>query len=539
MHRVLISDPLAEEGLRILEAAEGIEVVNTPGLKGDELKSVLAECDGVIIRSGTTITADLLQRPSKLRVIVRAGAGVDNIEVPAATREGIVVMNTPGGNTLSTAEHTIALLLALSRHVPAADLSLREGRWDRKKYTGSQLAGKTLGVIGLGRVGLAVAKRAIGLEMNILGYDPFLSAERAAELGIESVSDPEDIYPRADIVTVHVPLGEQTKGMVGKSQMAKLRKGAAVINCARGGIVDEDALLEALESGHLSGAALDVYSSEPCTDSPLFKLPNVVVTPHLGASTQEAQLNVAIEAANLIVNYLQKGNIRFAVNMASLEPSELEEARRHLDICRRLGLFQAQLAKGAISKATITYQGEAAKKKTSLLTTAFAMGLLENSLEEEVNLINARVLAEERGITIVEKISSEHSDFATLVRVEVESDQGTTVLAATTRGRQFVRLVRIGSYRLDSIMDGTMVVYVHQDKPGLIGLVGTVLGKHGVNIAGMTVGREVEGGEATGILAVDGVPCPEALQEIRADDRISAVHVVKLPACGEMPPSFG
>ena len=316
MHRVFISDSLAKEGIEILKSSGKIEIDNRSNLAGEELKSAIAQADGMIIRSGTRLTADLLEGQKRLKLIVRAGVGVDNIDVPSATRNGIIVMNTPGGNTLSTAEQTIALMLAVCRHVPAADATLRSGKWDRKSFTGTQVAGKTLGVIGLGRVGLAVAKRALGLEMKVLGYDPFLSPERAATLGIEFIPNVADILPRVDLVTVHVPLTDDTKGLIGAKQIATMKKGSYVINCARGGIVDEAALYEALKSKHLAGAAAHVFETEPCTSSPLFELPNVVVSPHLGAATNEAQFNVAVEAAELMSDFFNTGNIRFAAQYA-------------------------------------------------------------------------------------------------------------------------------------------------------------------------------------------------------------------------------
>lgn len=539
MPRILVSDPLPDEGLRILEKTPGVELDKRSGLKGDELRLALSNADGVIVRSGTTLTSDLLKGQTRLKVIVRAGVGVDNIDVPAATRAGIVVMNTPGGNTTSTAEQTIALLLAMCRHIPAADASMRRQSWDRKSFVGAQLAGRTLGVIGLGRVGLAVAKRAIGLEMKVIGYDPFLSKERAAELGVTTVSKLDDLYPLVDIVTVHVPMGDDTKKIINARTLALLPKGAYVINCARGGIVDEAALAAALKSKHIAGAALDVFEEEPPKTNPFIDMPNVVLTPHLGASTAEAQLNVAIEAAQLMSDFFSTGNVRFAVNMGAIDPAELKGVLRHLDIARRLGRLQAQLAKGPIRQADVYYHGEAAKKNTRLITAGFAMGLLESALEESVNPVNALVLAQERGINVVEHTSSEPTDFSTLIRTEVQTDQETFVASGTTRGAQYNRLVRLGPYRLDAFMDGTLLIYFHQDKPGLIGFVGTVFGKHGVNIAQMTVGRKDPGGNAIGVLALDSDPPAAALDEIRADRRIHAVQVVKLPAFGDMPNCFG
>ena len=341
------------------------------------------------------------------------------------------------------------------------------------------------------------------------------------------------------MLSVHVPFSEETRGLIGAPQLKQMRPGSYVINCARGGIVDEIALQEALESGHLAGAAIDVFAKEPTTDSPLFRLPNVVVTPHLGASTSEAQLNVAIEAADLMAGFLLRQNVRFAVNMASVDPTELKDVRRHLDIAHRLGLLQSQLAHGRVKSATVQYQGEAAQKNTRLITAAFAMGFLQHALEEQVNLINANLLAEERGIQFSEQTSSEPSDFHTLIRTEVQTDRDHYLASGTTRGNQYNRLVRLGPYRLDTFLDGTMLVYTHMDKPGLIGFAGTVLGTHGVNIAQMNVGRKTPGGDAIGVLALDSEPPEHALDAIRDHEHISSVQVVKLPPAGELPTCFG
>jgi D-3-phosphoglycerate dehydrogenase len=535
MHRVLISDSLAKEGLEILRRTGKIEIDDRPGLKGDELRAALGEADGVIIRSGTRLTPDLLDGQKRLKVIVRAGVGVDNIDVPTATRNGIIVMNTPGGNTLSTAEQTIALMLAMCRHVPAADASLRGGKWDRKSFTGTQVAGKTIGVVGLGRVGQAVARRALGLEMKVLGYDPFLSAERATAMGIEFIPSVAEMLPRVDILTIHVPMTDETKNLISTAEMAQMKKGSFIVNCARGGIIDEAALYESLVSKHLAGAALDVFLEEPCTDSPLFKLPNVVVSPHLGAATNEAQFNVAVEAAELMSDFFDTGNVRFAVNMPSIDPKELADVSQSLDIAWRLGILQAQLAKAPIRRATIALLGRAASQNTRLIRAGFAAGLLEGALEQQVNLVNAEYLAQERGIELVETTSSMVTDFHTLIRTDVETDQETTTAAGTVRGTQYSRLVRLGPYRLDSFLDGNLILYHHQDKPGLIGAVGTICGEYNVNIAQMNVGRREPGGDALGVLAVDSLPPAAAVEKIRKDPRISSVSVVKLPPFGARP----
>jgi D-3-phosphoglycerate dehydrogenase len=539
MPRVLISDKLEPPGLDLLRQA-GLELDNRPGLSGAALQEALQAADGVIVRSGTRITAELVEKPGKLRAIVRAGVGVDNIDVAAATRRGIVVMNTPGGNTVSTAEHTITMLLALARHIPAADGSIRQGKWERGKFVGTQLAGKTLGVVGLGRIGREVARRAAGLDMKVVGFDPFLAPDRAAQLGIESVAGLSELLPRCDFLTVHTPLTDETRHLIGAPQLALLRKGARVLNCARGGIIDEEALAEALRSGHIAGAALDVFVQEPpSTDHPLLKLPNVVVTPHLGASTVEAQTSVALEAAQLLTDFLTRGIVQFAVNMAAVDRTELEELRLYVDMARRLGLLHAQMCQGAIKRAELNYRGEVARRGTKLITAAFAAGLLEYRLAENVNIVNAELLARERGIEIAERSSTRKGDFGTLLQTEVVTDKKTYTASGTLFGNQFLRLVQLGPYHLDTFMDGIMLIFTHRDVPGLIGFIGTIFGKHQVNIAQMTVGRQVAGGEAIAVLNLDNQPPEEALKEVRAHPQISSLSVVKLPPPGQMPAWFG
>ncbi len=539
MPRVLINDNLEAPGLDLLRQA-GIDIDERRGLKGDALKAALRDCDGLIVRSGTQLTAEYLDDPGRLRAVVRAGVGVDNIDVAAATRKGIVVMNTPGGNTVSTAEHTITLLMAVARLLPAADASLRAGKWERGKFVGSQLAGKTLGIIGLGRIGREVARRAIAFDMKVVGTDPFLAPERAAQLGIESVPDLDSLLPRCDFLTVHVPGGPETRDMIGAAQLAKLPPGARVINCARGGIYNEDALVEALQSGHLAGAALDVFAQEPPPpDHPLFQLPNVVVTPHLGASTVEAQTSVAREAAQLLIDFLLRGVVGFAVNMAAVDRTELKELRLYVDLARRLGLLHAQMAQGAIKRAELTFRGEVARRSTKLITAAFTAGLLEYRLDQTVNIVNAELLARERGIELTEQSNPKKGDFSTLIRADVITDKKTYTAAATLFGNRLLRLVQLGPYHLDSYLDGVMLIFTHRDLPGLIGYIGTIFGKHSVNIAQMTVGRQLPGGEAIAVLTLDCPPPEAALAEVRGHPQISSVSVVKLPPAGQMPAWFG
>ncbi|MCS6866906.1 MAG: phosphoglycerate dehydrogenase [Gemmataceae bacterium] len=539
MPRVLIADKLEATGIELLTAA-GIEVDNRPGLKGDELKAALRAADAAIVRSQPKLTAEYFENVGKLRAIARAGVGVDNIDVPAATRQGVVVMNTPGGNTIAAAEHTIALMLALARRIPAADATMKAGGWDRNKFVGTEVAGKTLGIVGLGRIGREVARRAKGLDMRVIALDPFVTAAKAAELGLETAAHLDELLPHVDFLTLHVPLAENTKSLIGARELSLMKKSARILNVARGGIVDEHALAAALAAGTIAGAGIDVFSTEPVPpDNPLLKAPNVVLTPHLGASTLEAQENVALEAAQLIVNFLQYGHIANAVNMATVNPAELAEVRPLVDLARRLGLLQAQLAQGVIRKAALTYRGDLAGQKTRLLTAAFTAGLLEYRLSAGVNLVNAELLARERGIEIVESANPKKGDFASVFHTEVETEEGTTIAAGTLFGDQYVRLVQLGPYRMESYLDGVLLVFTHQDVPGLIGFVGTIFGTHGVNIAQMTVGRRTPGGDAIGILNLDSPPPEAALAAVKSHPNIRSLRVVKLPPAGEMPAWLG
>jgi D-3-phosphoglycerate dehydrogenase len=375
--------------------------------------------------------------------------------------------------------------------------------------------------------------------MKVIGFDPFLAPDRAAQLGIEAAPDLDTLLPRCDFLTVHTPLTAETTDLIGARELARMKKGARVINCARGGIVNEAALAEALKSGHIAGAALDVYVNEPPpADHPLLKLPNVELTPHLGASTTEAQESVSLEAAQLLIDFLTRGVIQFAVNVAPVDRAELQEIRLYVDLARRLGLLHAQMCQGSIKRAELHYRGEVARRSTRLITAAFTAGLLEYRLAEQVNIVNAELLARERGIDIVEQISPKKGDFSTLVHAEVVTDKKTYIAAGTLFGNQFLRVVQIGPYRLDTYIDGILLVFTHRDVPGLIGYIGTIFGKHQVNIAQMTVGRQVAGGEAIAVLNLDSDPPEEALKEVRSHSQISSLCVVKLPPAGEMPPWF-
>lgn len=541
MPSVIVLDNLSQDGLDLLDAAEGIDYEVRTGLKGDDLKAALADFDGAICRSGVKLTADVLEGQTRLKAIVRAGVGTDNIDKPAATRAGIVVMNTPAGNTVSTAEHAFALMLAMSRNVAPAYQGLLEGRWDRKKFMGTQVAGKTLGVVGLGRIGLAFVERAQAFEMNVIGFDPFMSAERAAELGIELVTDVSDMLPRVDYVSVHTPLTEETKDLIGPAEIDAIKPGARLVNAARGGIYNEDALVAGLKSGKLAGVALDVYPDEPCTESPLFGMPGVVCTPHLGASTEEAQTQVAVEAVELLTAFLNTGAIRCAVNVPSVDPKTLELVRGYLDVAHRLGRLVAGLVPSGATACRLIYRGEVCDRDTKLLTSAFAAGLLENAMDEGVNLINAETLLRERGIEIVEENHSDMGTFRSTIGVMVEAGGVARRVDGTLFGKDMPRLIGVDDYRLEAFLDGCLLVFSHQDVPGIIGAIGSALGEHGVNIAQMAVGRagDAPGGDAIGILNLDGEPPQKALDAVLAINAISSATVVHLPPAGSLPEWLG
>jgi D-3-phosphoglycerate dehydrogenase len=537
MPRVVVLDNLAKEGLEMLTAASGIEHEVRTGLKGAALQETLAEFDGAICRSGVKITAAALEGNRRLKAIVRAGVGTDNIDKTAATRAGIVVMNTPAGNTISTAEHTFAMMLALARNIAAACQSLIEGRWDRKRFMGSQLAGKTLGVVGMGRIGQAVAVRARAFQMKVLGCDPFFSSDRMREIGIEPAATVGDMLPHVDYLSVHTPLTDETRGLIGAAEVEQLRPGARLINCARGGIYDEAALAEGLKCGKLAGVALDVYTTEPCTESPLFGLPGVVATPHLGASTAEAQTLVATEAVDLLIDFFKTGAIRHAVNMAPVDLEALEGIRPFLGVAYRLGLLLAGLDQAGATACRVLYRGEIADKETKILTAAFAAGLLQDALDEEVNIVNSEFLLRERGIELVEQSCRDVGAFRSAMTAEVVTSHGEHAATGTVFGEAMPRLVVLDTYRLEAYLDGCLMVFTHQDVPGIIGTVGTILGEHRVNIAQMAVGRRGDGpgGDAIGVLNLDARPPAEAHAAVADHPAISSVTVVELPANEQMP----
>ena len=538
MPKIVLLDPISDDGKNMLRNAPGIEFEDRIGLKGEELKQCLAEFDGAIVRSGVKITAESLSGNTRLKAIARAGAGVDNIDTQAATRQGIVVMNTPGGNTISTAEQTFALILALSRNTAPAYQSLIEGRWDRKSFTGHLLAGKTLGIVGMGRIGQVVAGYAKAFDMKVIALDPFFTAQRAEELGIILVNHLHEMLPQIDFLTVHTPLNDQTRGIFSKKELALIKKGAKLINCARGGIYDRDALVEGMATGKLGGVALDVYEEEPCTEHPLFGKPNVVCTPHLGASTEEAQTNVALEAVELLLDYFSNGTIRQAVNFGTLDAKTLASHRGHLNVAYRLGMVSAQMQLGNIKSCKLRFKGEVANKDTKLISSAFAAGLTTAAMNEEISIVSAAPLLKERGIDLVVEKSSEVGEFSSLITAELEGDQGATILSGTLFGSSMPRLVMIDNYQLEGYLDGNLLFIDHQDKPGVIGALGFALGKRNINISDMSMGRAKgakPGGQSIAVLALDDKPDTQVLQEIVELPLVTKVYSVKLPSATTLP----
>lgn len=447
--KVLISDSLSKEAVDILEKEKDFKVDVLTKLTPEELKKAIKDYDALLVRSATKVTKDLIGAAAKLKIIGRAGVGLDNVDIDAASKKGIIVVNTPGGNTISTAEHTFSMMLALSRNIPQADLSMRKGEWERKKFMGVELYGKVLGIVGLGRIGTEVAKRAASFEMRVLAYDPYLSVDKAKDLGIELV-DLKTIYKEADYITVHTPLTDETRHMISGREFGLMKKGVRVLNCARGGIIDEEALVKAVESGKVAGAAFDVYEDEPPKDSKLLKLENVVLTPHLGASTEEAQTNVAVDVANTVRDALLNRGVRNAVNMPYVDPEIYKVIEPYLKLAENIGSIHAQLAEGHIKRVKIRYVGEIIKYDLSPFTVSIMKGMLTPILQETVNFVNSLVIAKERGINIIETKTAEVQDFASLIYVEVETDKSKSSLTGTLFTKVDPRIVKIDEFYVDS-----------------------------------------------------------------------------------------
>ncbi len=525
--RILISDSLAEEGVKILKKEKGFRVDVKTKLTPEELKKIISGYDALIVRSQTKVTKDIIKNAGKLKFIARAGVGLDNVDVNEASKRGIIVMNAPGGNTVSTAEHTFSLILALSRNIPQADRSLKKGEWNRKKFMGVELYGKTLGIIGLGRIGAEVARRALSFKMKVIAHDPFLLQERAASLGVESVSI-DTLFRKSDFITVHTPLTTRTRHVIGGENLKKMKKGVRIVNCARGGIVDEKALVEAIEAGRVAGAALDVYESEPPGEARIISMDRVVTTPHLGASTEEAQVNVAIDVAEALKDALKNKGIRNAVNAPSIEPELLEIIRPYLDLAEKIGKMHAQLAQGSINRVTIRYVGDIGKYNLNHITRSIIKGLLEPILEENINYINAPVIARERGIRIIEEKTERIEDFANLIYVRVEAARSKNSIMGTLFTKVDPRIVKINEFYVDAVPEGHMIIIYNIDKPGIVGQIGSILGKNRINIAGMTFGRLKQGGKAITLLNVDSVVPESVLDKIRKARYINEAKHIKL-----------
>src|SRR5262245_20788739 len=511
--KILVTDSLAPEGLAVFQNASGFEVDVKIGLKADELKKICSDYDGWVIRSGTKITSELIEAAKKLKVIGRAGVGYENIDADAATKRGIVVMNTPGGNNVTTGEHTIAVMMALARHIPQAVASVKSGKWDRNKFVGVELCNKTIGVVGLGNVGRIVAERAAGLRMKVIGYDPFIAADNVARMGVEP-GTLEDIFTKSDFITVHVPLTPETQGMINKAAFAKMKTGVRIINCARGGIVDEQDLADAIKQGKVAGAALDVYVDEPPkADHPLVKLDQVITTPHLGASTDEAQLNVAIAVAEQMVDFLTNGVVRYAVNVPSVSPELLEVLRPYLTLGEKLGSLHSQMAGALPKEVQIEYRGDVTQYNVAPLTLAVLKGLLTPVMESAVNYVNAPLVAKERGIKVVESKSEWAGDFASSIIVKAKNGKENLEIEGAMFGAKHPRIVRVNDFYLEAVPEGYILILQNKDVPGVVGTVGTILGKSGINIAGMELGRTQRGGKAISFTHVDEMVGKKALDE--------------------------
>ncbi len=526
--KILVTDSLAPQGLEVFERTPDFKVDVRLGLKPADLKKIVGEYHGWVIRSGTKVTADLIEAAENLKVVGRAGVGVENVDVEAASKKGIVVMNTPGGNNVTTAEHTISLMLSLARHIPQAVASLKAGQWKRDKFMGVEVCNKTLGVIGLGNVGRIVAERAVGLRMKVIGHDPFVTPENTARLGVEPVSL-DEIFARSDFITVHVPLTNETRGLIDRKAIAKMKKGVRIINCARGGIVDEKDLAEALKEGKVAGAALDVYVDEPPPpDHPLIKMDQVITTPHLGASTDEAQLNVAIAVAEQMVDFLARGIIRYAVNVPSVSPELLKALRPYLTLGEKLGSLQVQMLATLPQEVHVEYGGEVTQYDVAPLTLAVLKGILTPMMESSVNYVNAPVIARERGIKVIESKSSRASDFASSITVKVKTKQKELEVEGAIFGSNNPRIVRINSFYLEAVPEGYILILNNRDVPGVIGSVGTLLGQKGINIASMELGREKAGGMAISFFHVDDAVPKETLEALRNLPSIVTAELVKL-----------
>lgn len=522
--KILVSDPVSDQGVEILQKEYEVDVKIK--LPIEELIAIIPQYDALVVRSETKVTRAVIEAAANLKVIGRAGVGVDNIDVEAATQKGIVVLNAPEGNTIAATEHTMAMMLALARNVPQAHASLKSGQWLRSKLMGVEMRGKTLGILGLGRIGTGVAKRALAMEMNVVAYDPFISAEQAAAMGIQLL-ELEEIFPIADFITLHLPFTAETKYLLNKENFAKMKPSVRIINCARGGVIHEGDLAEAVEQGIIAGAAIDVFEKEPVDpENPLLKLDRVIVTPHLGASTAEAQVGVAVDVAKGIIAALKGEPIATAVNMAPIQSHVLEVIRPYFNLAEKMGCLAINLAEGRITAVDVEYNGDISEVDTKMLTTAMIKGLLNSILTEHINYVNAPGVAKARGIKIREVKSKETANFANLITVRVHTDKKTHVVAGTLFGHEEGRIVMIDGYRVDVDPQGWLIVGLHLDRPGIIGHVGTALGSDGININSMQVGRTEVAGTNIMVMSVDSDVPAAVMLKIKAVDGILGAKVI-------------
>ncbi|MBI3653964.1 MAG: phosphoglycerate dehydrogenase [Acidobacteria bacterium] len=525
--RILVCDGLEKTGVEILQSVEGLVVTERPHLKADELAEIIGDFEGLIVRSKTQVTADLIERAAKLRVVGRAGTGVDNIDVAAATRRGIIVMNAAAGNTVTTAEHTWAMLMALARKIPQAVASTKNGGWEKTKFVGVELMNKTLGIIGLGRIGSTVADRARAFGMNVLAYDPYFTPEAARELGIDMTSL-DEIFARADFLTLHTPLIEATRNIINAASLDKMKTGARIVNCARGGLIDEAALAAAIRAGKIAGAAIDVFAQEPTPpDNPLLQLEAVIVTPHLGASTQEAQLGVATMIAEQVLDYLQNNAVRGAVNAPSVSAELLEVIGPYITLGEKLGLFQGQVFGHDLREVKIEYSGDVTQHDVKPITQAILTGLLSPVIER-ISMVNAALVAAERGIKVSESLQRKAVDFASMIRVQTVTAAKESEVAGALFGKRDARIVRINGFNTEAIPKGHILVLFNRDAPGVLGRIASFIGDKHINIGRLYLGRKKIGESALAMVQIDHQMPAEALKELAALPDVISVQQVKL-----------
>ena len=527
MKKILAADGISAQGIDLLKNEFVVDVRDK--ISADELLEIIGEYDALMVRSASKVTAEVIERAINLKIIGRAGVGVDNIDIPAATARGIIVINSPGGNTIAATEHTFAMMMSVSRKIPIANETMQRGEWNRKEYVGVELKGKTLGVIGLGRIGMGVAKRALAFEMNVVGYDPYVNEERASELGIKVV-ELEDLIKNSDFITVHMPLTPDTKNMISMNEMKKMKSNVRLINCARGGIINEDDLAQAIKEGIVAGAAIDVFVEEPIKkDHPLIGLKNVVLTPHLGASTVEAQIGVSLDVSKGILAALKGEPVLNAVNLAPVSQQVMQIISPYLNLAERLGCTICSLAEGPIKKIEVTYNGEITEVNTNLLTTAIVKGMLNPVLEKEVNYVNAPMFAKSRGIKITEVKEKEAENFHNLITVKAQAGGKTCSVKGTLFGNEG-RIVEINKFRIDVDPHSRILICPHINRPGVIGTVGTMMGKHGINISSMSVGTTVIKGTSLMVLTIDNDISAEVLEEFKSLDVIFDAKLVNFYA---------